>query len=156
MCAGPGVTDSDSTFPYLPFGSLRDTLPTMLRTRYSDDLASLCLTHGVRIKPQDTLLDCYSNRPFGRFHAAVKELRSVFAPVFEAAPPDPTKQPKKRYISLAKERKILKMLAEAVPVGEIATKCFVSRTTVYRIQEASTESVCGPENHDQHTEDRGH
>jgi hypothetical protein len=31
---------------YLPFGSLRDLLPDLLRTRYSDDVASLALQHG--------------------------------------------------------------------------------------------------------------
>lgn len=75
----------DGNLPKLPFGSLRDTLPDHLRHEYSSELASICLTHGIptNIESADDLLDLYSNRPFGRLHAALKESRDYYAPVFK-------------------------------------------------------------------------
>ena len=64
-------------FRYLPFGTLRDTLPDVIRHRYSDELASLCVAHGSTFKG-DKLLDCYTNKPFGRLHQAIGELHDYF------------------------------------------------------------------------------
>ena len=87
------VRKSQPEFPILPFGTLRDTLPDLLRHRESDDLASLCLAHGSPFHG-DNLLECYGNRPFGRLHKAVRRLHAHFAPVFAAAPDDPTEEGK--------------------------------------------------------------
>jgi hypothetical protein len=86
----------DSAFPYLPFGALRDTIADEIRQTYSDELASLVVAHGSPIS-EDELLDRYANRPVGRLFGALRELESFFKPVFDAAPPDPTAQPPKRY-----------------------------------------------------------
>lgn len=77
------IQKEDSEFPYLPFGSLRDTLPDVLRHRYSDDLASICLAHKTVYKP-DNLLEAYGNKPFGRLHNAIRELRDHFEPMLSA------------------------------------------------------------------------
>jgi hypothetical protein len=69
----------------LPFGSLRDTLPDYLRAEHDSELASLCLTHGT--PGVDQLIDCYSNKPWGCFHEALKASRAYYAPVFEKHKP---------------------------------------------------------------------
>ncbi len=68
-------------FPRLPFGSLRDVLPDLLRLRYSDDVASLALQHG-KIR-DDPLLQHYANMPFRRLFEATRELRSHIQPMFD-------------------------------------------------------------------------
>lgn len=66
---------------YLPFGSLRDLLPDLLRTRYSDDVASLALQHGNL--SDDTLLKHYANHPYGRLFVATRELEAHFKPFLD-------------------------------------------------------------------------
>ena len=67
-----------ATFPKLPFGSLRDLLPNILRREYSDEVASLCLQHGKL--GDDDLLKCYANLPFKKLFEATRELRVIFEP----------------------------------------------------------------------------
>lgn len=73
------VQKNHDDFPRFPFGSLRDTLPDVLRSRYSADIASLCLQHGTP-DTDDELLKCYANQPFGKLFDATRELESYFAP----------------------------------------------------------------------------
>lgn len=72
-------------FPRLPFGSLRDTLPNILRREYSGELASLCLQHGKI--GNDDLLNCYANLPFGKLFTATRQLRPMFAPLLKTLCP---------------------------------------------------------------------
>ncbi len=123
------VHKSDKSFPPLPFGTLRDTLPDVLRHKYSDDLASLGLAHGSPSKA-DSLLECYANKPFGRLHNALRQLRNYFAPVFNAVK-DPLVETK-HYLPVAVKEKIHAMLAEGKGATEIARACGVSTMTVYR------------------------
>lgn len=76
------VQRRDSEFPSYPYGSLRDTLPDMLRQRGQDSLASICLAHKTSYKA-DNLLEAYGNKPFGRLHSAIRELHKVFAPMLQ-------------------------------------------------------------------------
>jgi hypothetical protein len=69
-------------FPRLPFGSLRDTLPDILRREYSAELASICLQHGRT--SDDDLLRCYANVPFGKLFTATRELTELFRPFLDA------------------------------------------------------------------------
>ena len=121
-------------FLHLPFGTLRDTLPDVIRQRYSDELASLCVAHGSTFKG-DKLLDCYTNKPFGRLHQAIRELHDHFAPVFAAAPSDPTAQPRRQCTSLGKQERIRLLLAEGMPITKIAKACGVDSATVYRVRD---------------------
>ena len=75
------VQKSDEEFPHLPFGSLRDALPDVLRLRYSDDVASLALQHGEI--SDDPLLKHYANKPYKRLFEATRELRSHFQPMLD-------------------------------------------------------------------------
>ncbi len=123
------VQKSHDDFPRLPFGSLRDTLPSALRHRYSGELASLCLAHGSPCKT-DVLLERYAGKPFGRFFTAVRELRAFYAPVFAAVtdPFDATKH----YLPIERKHKVRTLLAEGKGVAEVVRACGVSRATVYR------------------------
>ena len=76
--------------PYLPFGSLRDVLPDILRARYSDEIASMSLQHGET--GNDDLLKCYANTPFAKLFRATREIEQHFKPFLEALMA-PTDQP---------------------------------------------------------------
>ena len=75
------VKEQHSDFPRLPFGSLRDLLPNILRREYSDEVASLALQHGKL--SSDDLLDCYANLPFRKLFEATRELRTMFKPFLD-------------------------------------------------------------------------
>lgn len=78
------VQKHHTDFPHLPFGTLRDTLPDVLRHRFHDELASICLAHRTAYKP-DKLLEAYGNKPYGRLHSAIRELHDHFEPMFHGA-----------------------------------------------------------------------
>jgi hypothetical protein len=123
------VRKSHRDFPRLPLGSLRDTLPNLLRQRYDDEIASLCLAHGSPSK-EDLLLNDYANKPFGRLFKAQREVRDYYAPVFAAVsdPFDDTKH----YLPIEQTDKIGPLLTEGKGVAEIVRECKVSRSTVER------------------------
>ena len=70
--------------PFYSFGKLRKILPDILRHKYSDALASIALSHKTAYKP-DSLLEAYGNKPFGRLHTAIRELRDHFQPMLDVA-----------------------------------------------------------------------
>jgi hypothetical protein len=75
------VEEKHPEFPRLPFGSLRDLLPNLLRHEYGDEVASMCLQHGEN--KHDDLLDCYANVPFRKLFRATKEIESRFKPLLD-------------------------------------------------------------------------
>ena len=68
-------------FPRLPFGSLRDLLPNILRAEYGDEVASIALQHGTN--KYDNLLDCYANVPFRKLFKATRKLEAKFKPFLD-------------------------------------------------------------------------
>lgn len=124
------VQKSKPDFRRLPFGTLRDTLPDLLRHKYDNDVASLALAHGTPSNG-DSLLDCYGNKPFGRLHTAIREMRQHFEPMFAAAPADSTSI-QKTYLSLATHQKIKEMVESGDSTAAIAEECGVSQMTVLR------------------------
>lgn len=76
------VQKNHEDFPHLPYGSLRDTIPDLLRQQGQSELAVMCLAHGKPFKG-DSLLDCYGNKPYGRLHDALREFRSYFGEIFQ-------------------------------------------------------------------------
>ena len=68
-------------FPRLPFGSLRDLLPNIIRVEYDDETASIALQHGTN--KYDNLLDCYANVPFRKLFKATRELETKFKPFLD-------------------------------------------------------------------------
>jgi hypothetical protein len=75
------VKKQHADIPRLPFGSLRDVLPDVLRREFSDEVASMCLQHG-RLG-EDELLKCYANVPFRKLFDATKQLESYFRPLLD-------------------------------------------------------------------------
>jgi Helix-turn-helix domain of resolvase len=124
------VQKSHSDFRRLPVGSLRDTLPDLLRHRVSDEIASLSLAHGSPFHG-DSLLDCYGNKPFGRLHSALRDIHAYFTPVFAAAPAEPTVE-RKHYLPIAVHEQVRALIAEGKTAPQIARECGVSAMTVYR------------------------
>ena len=125
------IQKSDPSFRRLSFGSLRKTLPSLLRARHSSEMASICLAHGSTFKG-DELLDCYTDKPFGRFHQQMREAHSMVDAMFDAVEGDPTAAPPQQYIPLKVREQMRAMLREGRPTGEIAKACDVSRATVCR------------------------
>jgi hypothetical protein len=66
----------------LPFGSLRDLLPNVLRREFSDEVASICLQHGQI--GEDELLKCYANVPFKKLFEATRQLEPRFRPFLDS------------------------------------------------------------------------
>ncbi|RCS47647.1 hypothetical protein DTL42_14085 [Bremerella cremea] len=125
------IQKSEPSFRKLAFGTLRDTLPNMLRLSHSSEMASICLAHGSTFKG-DELIDCYTNKPFGRFHDLMREARRMVEVVFAAVDGDPTEAPTQQYIPLKVREQMRAMLKERRPTGEIAKTCGVCRATVCR------------------------
>jgi len=125
------VKKSEPTFRYLPFGTLRDTLPDTLRQLFKDEVATLSLAHGSPLVG-DSLLECYASKPFGRLHDALRELREYFAPVFAAAPENSCEE-RKHYLPIATHRRMKALMAEGKGARQIAQECAVSLATVYRV-----------------------
>jgi hypothetical protein len=75
------VEKQHADFPRLPFGSLRDVLPNILRREFSGEVASMCLQHGEL--GEDELLKCYANVPFKKLFDATRQLESVFRPLLD-------------------------------------------------------------------------
>lgn len=128
---------SEPEFRRLSFGTLRDTLPNILRTRHSSEMASICLAHGSTCG--DKLIDCYTNKPFGRFHELMRTAREYVGAVFESAPAAPAEARAKQYLPLKTKEKVRSMLAAGNRVSKIATECGVSVMTVYREKEQCSE-----------------
>lgn len=122
---------SEPDFRFLPFGTLRDTLPDTLRHLVGDEIATLSLAHGTPFAG-DSLLECYDNKPFERLHKALRELRAHFAPVFAAAPNVPT-EARKHNLPIATHRRMAALIAEGKGARQIAEDCDVSLATVYRV-----------------------
>lgn len=74
------VQKQHEDFPRLPFGSLRDVLPNVLRQEFGDDVASICLQHG---KVEDDLLKCYANVPYKKLFHATTQLVPIFRPFLD-------------------------------------------------------------------------
>ena len=125
------VQKSEPEFRRLPFGTLRDTLPNILRIHHSSEMASICLAHGSTFRG-DKLIDCYTNKPFGRFHDLMRTSREYLAPVFDAAPADPTAPQIQEYIPLKTRERMRELILADVAAAVIATECKVSMMTVYR------------------------
>jgi len=124
---------SEPAFRRLPFGALRDTMTNTVRSHYDGELAHMVLAHGTAFVG-DNLLDAYANKPWGKLHAALKELHGMYAPVFHA-----TSSPlatEKHYLPIATKERVREMLAEGAGVGEVAKVTGVSRATVYRVQDS--------------------
>ncbi|MFP4145093.1 MAG: hypothetical protein ACLFV3_08100 [Phycisphaeraceae bacterium] len=70
---------------WLSFKHLRKTAAQLVREASDGEIAGVFLCHGKPVA-SDCLADVYSNRPFDRVAAALKEVRGRLEPMFAAAP----------------------------------------------------------------------
>jgi len=75
------VVKKHPDFPRLPFGSLRDLLPDLLRREFSDQIADMCLQHGD--PKEHDLLKCYANVPFKKLFEATRQMEEMFRPFLD-------------------------------------------------------------------------
>lgn len=72
----------------LSFGKLRKTASQLIK-RFSDgEVMGVFDAHGQPVN-SDALTDAYSNRPFGKFFRAIREVETYLQPVFDEAPSQP-------------------------------------------------------------------
>jgi hypothetical protein len=139
--------DSDQEkFPWLPHETLRDTSANWIREEFGGEIAELFLSHGSPLG-SDSLLEFYTNKPFGRLFKALQWLETKLKPVFDATPPNPFPEERKQRIgglSVRQLKIIREMLATGTPVPQIAAKAKCSKMSVYRCKNdtmAQTGSV---------------
>lgn len=122
-------------FRWLPHEALRDTAANWIRGEFGGEIAEVFLSHGAPIGSRKSLVECYTNKPFGRLFDALKWLEQKLQPVFEATPENPFPEDRKLGgggLTLKQQRKIKRLADKKVPVREIARRVNCSITTVYR------------------------
>ena len=72
----------------LSFGKLRKTAGQLIKTFSDGEIMGVFDCHGRPVK-SDSLSDVYSNRPFGRVFAAIREVEKYLKPVFAEAGAEP-------------------------------------------------------------------
>ncbi len=81
-------------FRGLSFGKLRKTAGNLIK-RFSDgETAGVFLCHGTPVRT-DALSDVYTNRDFAKVFNAIREVELYLKPMFEAAPKDLFKEPRR-------------------------------------------------------------
>lgn len=123
-------------FNCLPHESLRDTAANWIRSEFDGEVAEVFLAHGSPLGSK-SLIESYTNKPFGKVFKAVKWLEAKLQPMFEASPaePFPTKRKKGGGGLTPKQKKMIRELSEAtVPVRQIAAQVGCSVMSVYRHQ----------------------
>jgi hypothetical protein len=74
----------DSSLPWRPLSSLRDTISDLV-ARKDDTASTLLVRHGQPFRG-DSLLELYAGRPFLRVHTQLERIHGVLAPLWEADP----------------------------------------------------------------------
>lgn len=125
------------TFRSLSFNKLRKTGQNYLRSRHSAEVASVYASRGKPF-PADDLLEVYTNKPFARVHAALRDFETWLQPVLEATPnPFPDNWHKTRAsggpnISQATIANIQALHRAGRRIADIAREVGLSRETVRR------------------------
>jgi hypothetical protein len=131
-------------FRRLSFGKLRKTAGNLIRHFADGETAGIFLCHGQPVKSDD-LLDVYTNRPFPKVFAALREVQEFLRPVFEAAPSDLTKQPMQRYTPLSVGKRVIELHQAGHTVREIAEQVGLSKSSVHRhLAHLRSEAAHGP------------
>jgi hypothetical protein len=141
--------DQDDTdeekFPWLPHETLRDTSANWIREEFGGEIAELFLAHGSPLG-SDSLLECYTNKPFGKLFKALRWLEQKLKLVFDATPANPFPEERKKRIgglSVRQVRIIDGMLEKDVAVSEIAARAKCSRMSVYRCRNEKKSQETG-------------
>ena len=121
-------------FPWLPHESLRDTASDWIREEFGGEIADVFLAHGSPLGA-NSLVECYTNKPFGRLFKALRWLEAKLKPMFDATPPNPFPEERKKRIGglSVRQRAVIRELSQKkVSVQEIAVKAGCSVMSVYR------------------------
>lgn len=70
------VVKEHPDFSRLPFGSLRELFPDVLRREYTMEIADIALMHGD--PSEHDLLKCYTNTPYAKLFNATRVLKPMF------------------------------------------------------------------------------
>jgi len=128
------VRDHDPSFPPLPHEALRDTAGNWIREEFGGEIAEVFLSHGSPVG-ENSLIECYTNRPFGTVFKALRWLEQKLQPVFAATPDDPFPENRKKGgggLNPRQKKNIHELSEAGASVAEIAAKVGVSKATVYR------------------------
>jgi hypothetical protein len=126
--------DHEDDLPWLPHESLRDTSANWIREQFSGEIAEVFLAHGSPLGTK-SLVECYTNKPFGKVFEALRWLEEKLKPMFDATPANPFPEQRKKGgggLTLRQQRQIHELSAVKLPVPQIAAKVGCSRATVYR------------------------
>jgi hypothetical protein len=124
-------------FPWLPHESLRDTASDWIREEFGGEIADVFLAHGSPLGA-NSLVECYTNKPFGKLFKALRWLETKLKPMFDVTPPNPFPEERKRRIGglSVRQRSVIRELSRnKVSVQEIAAKAACSVMSVYRYRE---------------------
>jgi hypothetical protein len=124
-------------FPWLPHESLRDTASDWIREEFGGEIADVFLAHGSPLGA-NSLVECYTNKPFGKLFKALRWLEAKLKPMFDATPPNPFPEERKKRIgglNVRQKTLIRELSRQEVSVQEIAEKAGCSVMSVYRYRE---------------------
>jgi len=130
-------------FPWLPHESLRDTASDWIREEFGGEIADVFLAHGSPLGA-NSLVECYTNKPFGKLFKALRWLGAKLKPMFDATPPNPFPEERKKRIgglSVRQKAVIRELSLKKVSVQEIATKAGCSVMSVYRYRESNPRAL---------------
>ena len=114
----------NENFPRLPHESLRDTASDWIREEFGGEIADVFLSHGSPMGA-NSLVECYTNKPFGKLFKALRWLEAKLKPMFDATPPNPfPEERKKRIGGLSVRQKTI--------IRELSRKEFPSRRSPRR------------------------
>ena len=127
----------NENFPCLPQEALRDTASDWIREELGGEIADVFLAHGSPLGA-NSLVECYTNKPFGKLFKALRWLEAKLKPMFDATPPNPFPEERKKRIgglSIRQKTVIRELSQKEVSVREIASKAGCSVMSVYRYRE---------------------
>ncbi len=128
------VKKDHEEFPWLPHESLRDTAADWIREEFGGEIADIFLSHGSPLG-SNSLVECYTNKPFGKVFKALRWLEEKLSPMFEATPANPFPDVRKKRIgglSIRQQTIIHELLQQGLSAKEIAAKAGCSKMSVYR------------------------
>ncbi len=134
------VETAEPKFPRLPHEALRDTASNWIREEFLGEISEIFLGHGSPLGSK-SLIECYTNKPFGNVFRALQWLQEKLKPVFDATPDDPFPVERKLGgggLNIRQIKLIRRLSKEGLPVAEIAKKVGCSTMSVYRHREHET------------------
>ena len=99
------------------------------------------LAHGSPLGA-NSIVECYTNKPFGKLFMALRWLEAKLKPMFDATPPSPFPEERKKRIgglSVRQMTVIRELSRKNISVQEIAAKAGCSVMSVYRHREDHAE-----------------